>query len=100
MKYLLVKDKQDRENIKKFEQKIFVIKSIQKNNNLSYLIRLKATLKLNDSLSSGSKTFLKNRCILSNRKKRLNRFINVSRLFFLSFARSGTIHGIQKAVWW
>jgi ribosomal protein S14 len=99
MKYLNNKNKKNRKLVKSLEKKIFILKTIQYNTNLFYLIRWKANKILTSISKNSFKTSITNRCIISNRKKRLNKIINLSRLVFLDFARSGEIHGIRKAVW-
>jgi ribosomal protein S14 len=99
MKYLINKNKKSRRDIKTFEQLRFISKTLLKNTNLFYLTRWKAFSKLKNSKKSSSKTFSTNRCIISTRKKRLTKMINVSRLVFLYYARLSEFSGIQKAVW-
>lgn len=99
MKYLNIKNERSRQDIKKFEQNRFIFKTLLKNTNLLYLTRWKAFFKLKNLKKTSSKTFSTNRCIISKRKKRLNKMMNVSRLMFLNYARSIEISGIQKAVW-
>lgn len=88
-----------RQVIKKMEQNRFILKTILKNTNLFYLTRWKAFFKLRSLPKTSSKTLITNRCIISQRKKRLTKIMNVSRLVFLSFARLAEISGIRKAVW-
>jgi len=99
MKYLNIKNKKNRNTVKKLEQNKFILKIISKNTNLFDLTRWKASLKLKKLKKTSSKTVVTNRCILSNRKNRLTRKINLSRLLFLNFARSAEINGIRKAAW-
>ena len=99
MKYLNVKNKESRQNIKELEQRRFIYKTLLKNTNILYLTRWKAFFRLKFVKKTSSKTFSTNRCVISRRKKRFNKMINVSRLIFLNYARSSEISGIRKAVW-
>jgi ribosomal protein S14 len=99
VKILSIKNKKMRQAIKNLEQSRFVLKTISKNTNLFYLTRWKAFFKLRTLPKTSSKTLITNRCIISRRKKRLTKILNVSRLVFLNFARLAEISGIRKAVW-
>jgi len=99
MKRLNLESKHTRQIIKNFEQNRFILKTILNNTNIFYLTRWKALSKLRKLQKKSSKTLLTNRCIVSKRKKRLTKTINVSRLVFLNFARLAEISGIKKAVW-
>jgi small subunit ribosomal protein S14 len=99
MKNLNIKNKRIRKAIKKQEQNRFILKTISDNSNLFYLTRWKAFFKLRNLTKNSSKTRMTNRCIVSGRKKRLTKILNVSRLVFLNFARLTEISGIKKAVW-
>jgi ribosomal protein S14 len=99
MKYLDIKNKKNRQDIKKLEQNRFIFKTVLKNTNLLYLSRWKAFFNLKNFKKTSSKFNTTNRCAISRRKKRLNKLMNVSRLVFLNYARASEISGIQKAVW-
>jgi ribosomal protein S14 len=99
VKILNIKNKKVRQVIKKLEQSRFILKTISKNTNLFYLTRWKAFFKLKSLPKTSSKTIITNRCIITRRKKRLTKILNVSRLVFLKFARSAEISGIRKAIW-
>ena len=99
MKILNIKDKKIRKVIKNLEQNRFILKTISKNANLFYLTRWKAFFKLKNLAKNSSRTRMTNRCIISGRKKRLTKILNVSRLVFLNFARLTEISGVKKAVW-
>lgn len=98
MKHKDIKNKQARAAVQKLEQRRFILKTIIKNTNLFYLTRWKAFFKLRSLPKISSKTLITNRCIVSSRRKRLNKIINVSRLVFLSFARLAEINGVKKYV--
>ena len=101
MEYLNIKNKKIRFFAKKTEKKMFIYKAIQINSNWGRLTKLKASnllIATSTKIPFYQTAFVK-RCILSKRKNKVNSLINVSRLIFLNFARSGEIHGIKKAVW-
>ena len=47
----------------------------------------------------GSKSLLRNRCVLSNRSNSINKDYNLSRIVFRQFLQQGIIPGGKKAVW-
>ena len=99
MKKLIQKDKQNRFNIKKYERKRFILKSIIKNSFIANLTRWNAVLKLTNIPSNSSETYIINRCILTGRKKRFHKFFKFSRLEFLKLVRFGYINGMRKSSW-
>ena len=101
MKHLNVKNKNIRFFTKKTEIKTFIYHAIQHNLSFGQLTVLKAhSIWLLTILRAPFyTTAFTNRCVLSNRKKRINKILNVSRLILLEFARFGELCGITKAVW-
>lgn len=99
MQKLLQKDKNKRIKIKNFENKKFVFKNLVNNSNLSKLTRWKALeefflLPVKSSLAN-----VTNRCIITNRKKRINKLYSFSRISFLKLARKGHVSGLKKSSW-
>lgn len=99
MKNLVQKDKQYRLEIKKFERKRLILKSIIKNAYLADLIRWNAVLKLTQLPTNSSKVYVTNRCTLTGRRKYINKFYRFSRIEFLKLARSGNISNLRKSTW-
>lgn len=99
MKKLLQKDKKNRFIVKNFERKRFILKSIIKNLSISKLIRWNAGLKVSNFPSKSSEIFIVKRCILTGRKKRINKYFSFSRLEFLKIIRSGKVYGMRKSSW-
>jgi len=99
MKKLVQKDKQFRSSVKKFERKRIILKSIIKNTYLTDLVKWKAILKLTQLPSNSSKVYLTNRCVLTGRRKYINKFYRFSRIEFLKLARSGNISNLRKSTW-
>ena len=99
MKKLIQKDKQYRITVKKFEQKRLILKSVIKNEYLGDLIRWNAQLELTQLPSNSSKVYLTNRCILTGRRKHINKFYKFSRIEFLKLARTGNISNLRKSTW-
>jgi small subunit ribosomal protein S14 len=99
MKNLVQKDKQFRSNVKKFERKRLILKSIIKNTYLTDLIKWNAILKLTQLPSNSSKVYVTNRCTLTGRRKYINKFYRFSRIEFLKLARSGKISNLRKSTW-
>jgi small subunit ribosomal protein S14 len=99
MKNLVQKDKQFRSNVKKFERKRLILKSVIKNTYLTDLIKWNAILKLTQLPSNSSKVYVSNRCTLTGRRKYINKFYRFSRIEFLKLARSGKISNLRKSTW-
>lgn len=99
MKKLVQKDKKNRLNLNRIETKKFILKTIIKNMNFSDLVRWNAVFKLTSLPSNNSLTVTTNRCILTGRKKRINKLYKFSRITFLKLVRSGEISGVKKISW-
>jgi len=91
------KDKKRRNLYFKFENKCIILKSIAQNYLILKTIRWNSELKLNTFLSNSHKTRLVKRCILTGRKNKFNKNLNISRLVFLKLARKGFITGLKKS---
>jgi hypothetical protein len=99
MKKLFYKDKNLRFNIKKFNKKYYILKSILKNNYLFFKIKQNAN-KIIGYLSYVFRvTSIINRCIYTISKKRFNKFTLFSRFIFLKFIRNGLVNGFRKHNW-
>jgi len=100
MKKKLQKDQKIRLLFKKQELRHHVLKSIIKNENLTFLLRWNAVLKLSNFSKNSSKIRMVNRCILTGRK---SKFIQIykkfSRLSFLKLSRQGILSGFYKSSW-
>lgn len=100
MKKLCRKDKNIRARFEKVELHNFILKSFSKSKNKQSSIKLKALTKiLSSHLNNGSIVKINNRCILTTRKSRITKHINISRLSFLRLANHGLITGAQKITW-
>lgn len=99
MKKLLEKDKKVRKEIKKFEKKKFIFKTISNNLNLPDLIRFNAFDNLNEMSKHTSKSFISNRCVNTINKKKFNKLTHYSRIIFLKLARHKNIYGLNKSSW-
>lgn len=98
MKNQIQKDKFKRNLNLKFENKRVILKSIAKNNNICKTIRWNSELKLTEINSNSHKNRSVNRCIVTGRKGKFNKFFRFSRLSFLKFTRKGLISGLKKSV--
>lgn len=99
MKKLVRKDHINRNLLFINETKRFILKSVVKNSNFSVIIRWKAVLKIAEMLKGGSPTVFCNRCIITGRRKRINKFYSFSRIIFLKLARFGYFSGLKKSSW-
>lgn len=96
MKNQIQKDQKKRNLHFKFEEKTLILKSIIKNKKIPQNVRWNSELELSKFPNSSSKVQQVNRCILTGRKKKVHKFLNVSRLVFLKFVRIGFIQGFKK----
>ena len=100
MKNLNQKDKRNRNSVDMIETKRFVLKNIANNSDLPKFIRWNASFKLSAKFNhNNSKISLNNRCEQTNRKSRLNKRFNYSRIKFRQLAQKGLIVGLKKASW-
>lgn len=99
MKKLVEKDKKVRKSIKGLEKKKFILKIIQNNLNLPYLLRFNASNDLNIMTKKASKTLVSNRCITTVNKKKFGKLTNYSRIFFLKLAQNRKIFGLTRSSW-
>lgn len=99
MKNILKKDEKNRIEVKKLETKRFILKSILANKRFSNLIRWNAFLMLSSFDVTSSKVFLVNRCVETNRKKRINKLYSYSRIKFRKLAQQGWIYGLKRSTW-
>jgi small subunit ribosomal protein S14 len=99
MKKLIQKDKKNRLNLNQIETQKFILKTMVKNTNFSNLIRWNAIFKLISLPPNSSRTFITNRCVLTGRKKRVNKHYKFSRIAFLKLVRFGQVYGMKKSVW-
>ena len=97
MKNQLQKDKNKRNLNLKFENKLIILKSIAKNNNVTKTIRWNSELKLTKLNSNSYKTRIVKRCTVTGRKGKFHSMFRFSRLSFLKFARNGLICGLKKS---
>ena len=95
MKSKKYKDNNKRNLNFKYENKRYVLKSLCKNDKISRQTRWNFSL----DLCNNSSNVLVKRCILSGQKKKINKFLNISRLSFLNLARNGLISGVKKSTW-
>jgi ribosomal protein S14 len=99
MKNQLHKDKKKRKLGVNDENKKIVLKSIYKNTNLPKIIRWNSGVKFTAIGKAGFTSGFVNRCVLTGRKKQINKNFRFSRLSFLKLARTGFISGVSKSTW-
>ena len=81
----------------KYENKQYVLKSLNKNAKISKTNRWNFDLNLGH-INKTSNVLVK-RCVLTGQKKKINKLFNISRMSFLKLARNGFISGIRKSTW-
>lgn len=99
MKNQVYKDQKKRNLSYNSENKKFVLKSIYKNTTLPKIIRWNSNLKFTELLKNSYLTSSVKRCVITGRKKKINKNYRLSRLSFLKFARNGFISGLTKSTW-
>lgn len=99
MKILYIKDKNRRIAYKLLEKRIYILKYIINNLTLSKTSRLNAQIELTKICENYSLTFVKNRCVLTNRSRAVYRKFKMSRIFFKKYSLKGDIMGVKKASW-
>jgi ribosomal protein S14 len=99
MKNQIYKDKNKRNLSFHIENKIFVLKSIYKNTSVPKPVRWNSSLKFSEFLKNNYSTSFVNRCVITGRKKKVNKNFRLSRLSFLKFSRNGFISGLTKSTW-
>ena len=93
------KDKNNRNFLLDQEKQRFVLKSLIKNKSYIKSTRWKVFLELNKMLKKSSPTYYVNRCIFTNRKKRIHKLYSFSRIMFLHLVRFGYLNGLRKSSW-
>lgn len=96
MKSLIRRDFLLRQNYLKTETKIWLLKSIIADTNLSFLDQVKANFLLNKKLRKNSKIKIRNRCIWTAWAKSVLFDFWLSRMQFKEFASKGFLPGIKK----
>ena len=99
MKKLVRKDAKKRKKILISEKKRFIFKTIINNYSFKNELKKKCCSNLYKKLSPNFLTQVNNRCIITRRKKNLNKFFKFSRLSFLRLVRSGYLFGFRKSSW-
>jgi len=99
VKNLNKKDKKNREIVCNLETKKFILKFIFFSSHFSKFTRWNAGIKISDLPKKSSKTVLVNRCVYTNRKKRINKLFSFSRIKFRQLARDGSVYGLKKSSW-
>jgi small subunit ribosomal protein S14 len=99
MKNLLTRNFKKRNLFKKQEKKKILCKSILYNLKLKPEIRWQFNLFSNKLNQKGSRTFVKDRCIITGRSKSNYKDLKISRIKFRELASKGFLPGIRKASW-
>ena len=99
MKNQVYKDKRKRKFSFESENKQFILKSIYKNTNISKTIRWNSGLKFTELSTSDFTNSAVDRCIMTGRRKKINKAFKFSRISFLKMARTGSVAGLRKVTW-
>ena len=93
------KNKRRRETVARDAEKRAALKAIIKDQKLPIEERFRATLKLADMPRDGSKTRIRNRCMVSGRPRGYYRKLKMSRIALRQLGSAGTIPGLVKSSW-
>jgi len=99
MKYLIARDKNRRNLVKKFEINRLVYKAIWLNTALPFAIRYRAYIILSSLPKNSSKIRLTFRCVFTGRTRSSIKNWKMSRLRFRDFSRQGLLYGVKRASW-
>lgn len=99
MKYLNQKNKKTRKTFKNFEHLKLINKIIKVNND--FILPLKRNSSYYNSILPKKSTYVKiyKLCLFSNKHKTFNKYLNISRINYLKYARSNMIYGLKKLVY-
>ena len=98
MKKLIKKDKKIRKIFKQHEFKRKIFKFLNSNRCLdNFKLRSNIILEFSKLPKKSSKSFIKNRCILTGRSRSVFRFFKISRIKLRELGNVGDLPGIKKA---
>ena len=99
MKKNLKKNVIQRASVKELEKKKKIIKIINYNNFIPLEIRWKVQQYFFSFEKKSSLTQIKNKCILTNRSRSINRLFKLSRIKLRELSSKGLLPGISKNSW-
>lgn len=99
MKNQIYKDKNKRNLSFTLENKKFVLKSILQNVSISKVISYNSNFKFTEFPNYSYLSSLVNRCVVTGRRKKIQKMFRFSRLSFLNYARNGYVNGLTKSTW-
>jgi small subunit ribosomal protein S14 len=85
--------------VEKFKTKRADLKKVVMDRSLDAQERFEATLKLAAMPRNGSKTRIRNRCLMTGRPRAVYRKFGLARTAFRDLASEGRIPGVVKASW-
>lgn len=98
MRYLKTKNVKLRRSIYKFEHLQFINKLINVNNYVSFFIKRNINTQSLKIRKQYSFVKVSKRCVVTNKQKIFNKYLNISRLNFLKYARFNHIYGLKKRI--
>jgi small subunit ribosomal protein S14 len=96
---LIQKDLLKRKLFKKDELQRLILKSMIKNSVISDETKTFAVGHLFRMSKNGSRTRIRNRCVLTGRGRSIHRRFKLSRITFRELASKGLLNGIYKSTW-
>ena len=90
-------DQLRRHLFKNTEEKRVLLKAISKDYHLPWLCRQRAVARLAKLPRNGSKTRVRNRCIITGRTRSIEQPFKLSRISFRQLAARGLLPGVYKA---
>jgi small subunit ribosomal protein S14 len=93
------KNKRRRKTVARDEEKRAALKKIIMNKSTPMEERFRAQLKLADMPRDGSKTRIRNRCLVSGRPRGFYRKLSMSRIALRDLGNTGKVPGVVKSSW-
>ena len=93
------KNKRRRKMVARDEEKRAALKKIIMNKSTPMEERFRAQLKLADMPRDGSKTRIRNRCLVSGRPRGFYRKLSMSRIALRDLGNTGKVPGVVKSSW-
>jgi small subunit ribosomal protein S14 len=99
IKKIVIHDKERRKVYKTYKNKRLTLRRIIHNRKLSKIIRWTASKELSNMTRNGSKTRIRNRCVLTGRGRAISRLFRVSRIKIRELGGMGKLPGLRKSSW-
>lgn len=93
------RDRKKRKDFRKFELSKQVWKSVALDQTIPSSIRKISALKLNEKKALGSRSRIKNRCVITGRSRSVFKKFRLSRIMIRNLAIKGDLPNLSKSSW-